>query len=102
MLKEKVIGFEPGKGKKKYIATVYNIDTKKTRRISFGHREYQQWRDSTPLGLYSTLNHGDRRRRRAYFTRHSGVPGKTTALRKEIGKSGGLYNAKILSHKFLW
>ena len=34
--------------------------------------------------------------------RHSGTKKRGEAIKKEIAKSGGLYNAKILSHIYLW
>ena len=44
-----------------------------------------------------------KKRRDNYFSRHSGgIKNKKKALAKEIRKSKGLYNAKILSHKYLW
>ena len=87
---------------KKYTAIVRDKKTKKERKISFGAIGYEQFRDSTPLGLYTSKNHGDPKRKKNYFTRHSGVPTKAKAIKKEIEKSGGKYNAKILSHRFLW
>ena len=32
-----------------------------------------------------------------YFSRHSGTKKRGEAIKKEIAKSGGLYNAKILT-----
>lgn len=85
---------------KKYTAFVYNPKTKKTRLIHFGATGYEQYSDK--LKHYKTKNHNDKKRRKMYFLRHSGVETKTEALKKEKRKSNGLYNAKILSHKFLW
>jgi hypothetical protein len=39
---------------------------------------------------------------RNYLKRHSGTPLRGEAIKKEIAKSGGYYNAKILSHTYLW
>ena len=93
---------KPTRKGKKYTAIVRNKKTKKERKISFGQLGYEQFRDSTPLKLYSSKDHGDPKRKKNYFTRHSGVPTKAKAIKKEIEKSGGKYNAKILSHRFLW
>lgn len=87
---------------KKYTAIVRDNETKKERKISFGAIGYEQFKDSTPLKLYKSKDHGDPKRKRNYFNRHSGVKTKVEALSNEIAKSGGRYNAKILSHKFLW
>ena len=68
---------------KKYTAIIKNRKTKKLRKISFGAIDYEQFKDSTTLKLYSSKNHGDVKRRKNYFSRHSGVPNKTDALKKE-------------------
>jgi hypothetical protein len=99
-LKEKIVKFERGPFPKKYTATVKHGN--KTRKIHFGDRRYQQYKDRTPLGLYSSKNHGERKRMQNYFSRHSGTKKRGEAIKREIEKSGGLYNAKILSHIYLW
>jgi len=86
---------------KKYTATVRTKEGKE-RLIHFGAIDYEQFKDSTPVGAFSHKDHGDMRRRENYFSRHSGVKNKTKALKKEIAKSKGKYNAKILSHRYLW
>lgn len=70
--------------------------------VDFGAKGYEQFRDSTGLGLYSKSDHGDRARRRDYFSRHSGVPTKTEAMKVENRRSPGVWTAKKLSHRFLW
>jgi hypothetical protein len=55
--------------------------------VHFGDNRYEQYRDSTPLKIYSYLDHNDEKRRTAYFSRH--------------GKAER-YSAKWFSHKFLW
>jgi hypothetical protein len=87
---------------KKYTAIIVERKTKKERKISFGSIGYSQYKDQTPLKLYSSNNSLDMKRRKAYFNRHSNEDTKAEALSKEIAKSGGRYNAKILSHKYLW
>ena len=100
---ERIISILPSNRKnKKYVAKVENLETKKTRKIHFGSTSYQQYKDRTPQEFYKELNHLDKKRRKSYFQRHSGVKTKKEALEKEIRESGGLFNAKILSHKFLW
>ena len=100
-MKEKIIEFKPGPKGKKYKAVVVD-SAGKTRTISFGSSAYEHFKDTTGVGKWSKKDHGDAKRKRAYFTRHSGTATKAAALRKEIDKSGGRFNAKILSHKFLW
>ena len=102
IMKEKVISFKKGPNKKKYTATIKNKHTGKERIIHFGHKDYQQFKDRTNIGLYTYKNHGDKRRQRNYYNRHSGEKNRKKAIKKEINKSGGYYNAKILSHIYLW
>ena len=102
-MKERIVKFiRPTVKGKKYTAIIQNLKTKETHKISFGAIGYQQYKDSTPLKLYSKGNHGDPNRRRNYFMRHSDEPTKKKAVNKEIRKSHGYYNAKILSHIYLW
>jgi len=101
-MKETIVKFERGPFPKKYTAFVRNKKTHKIRRINFGDRRYQQYKDRTPLHLYSKLNHYTRKRQENYFSRHSGVKYRGAAILKEKKKSDGYYNAKILSHEYLW
>ena len=61
-MKETIIKFQRGPFPKKYTAFVRNKKTYKIRRINFGDRRYQQYKDRTPLHLYSKLNHLTRKR----------------------------------------
>ena len=102
-MKERIVRFEKSKNKKKkYTAYVKNIKTKKTRKIHFGASDYEQYRDSTPLKLYKHKNHNSRKRMQNYFSRHSGTKKRGQAIQKEKKASKGYYNAKILSHVYLW
>ena len=101
-MKERIVKFKKGPFPKKYTAIVKNIKTHKTRKINFGDRRYQQYKDRTPLKLYASKNHLTRRRMRNYFNRHSGTKIRSVAIEKEKKKSNGYYNAKILSHEYLW
>ena len=100
--KERIVEILPSKTQtKKYAARVRDKEGHE-RTINFGAKGYEQYRDSTPIKKYSKKDHGDSERRKKYFQRHSGVPGKRNALNKEWKKSKGKYNAKILSHQYLW
>ena len=101
-MKETIVKFKKGPFPKKYTAFVKNKKTKKVRRIHFGDRRYQQYKDRTKLGLYKHKNHGTRKRMRNYFSRHSGTKKRGKAIKKEKRKSKGFYTPKILSHKYLW
>lgn len=84
---------------KKYAAIIKNPDGK-TRRVNFGDSSMEQYKDSTPLKLYSSKNHLDAKRRKAYFSRHhGGAKTKSVALAQLRGKP---ITAKYLSTKYLW
>ena len=68
---------------KKYMAVFKN-----GKAVHFGDNRYEQFKDSTGLGVYSHLNHGNLERRKRYYSRH--------------GTKTKLYSAKWFSHKFLW
>lgn len=98
MKAERVVKIEKSRAKgKKYVAFV--SDGRTTRRVNFGALGYGQFKDSTKLKLYKSLDHNDPKRRENYFMRHSGVPTKELALKKE---KGAVITAKYLSHKYLW
>jgi len=102
-MKEKIIKFEKAKNpSKKYTVYVQNKKTKKIRKLNFGARDYQQYRDSTPLGLYKSKNHGDFSRMQRYYSRHSGTKKRLEAIEREKKENKGYYTPKILSHEFLW
>ena len=101
-MQETIIEFRKGPFPKKYTAYIKNKKTKKFRKIHFGDRRYEQYRDRTPLQLYKNKNHGTRKRMQNYYSRHSGTKNRKKAIDKEIKDSNGLYTAKILSHKYLW
>ena len=101
-MKERIIKFEKGPFPKKYTAHIKHHTTGKTRKIHFGDRRYPQYKDRTPLKLYAKNNHLTRKRMQNYFSRHSGEKNRKKAIQKEKRKSNGLYNAKILSHEYLW
>ena len=87
---------------KKYTAFIRDKKTRKVRKIHFGASDYEQFKDRTKVGHYSHKNHGDRKRQQNYYNRHSGTKKRREAIDKEERKSKGYYNAKILSHRYLW
>tara|TARA_R110001592_G_scaffold303747_1_gene575944 strand:- start:9506 stop:9754 length:249 start_codon:yes stop_codon:yes gene_type:complete len=59
-----------GTGNKKYKVEKW-IRGKKIKTIQFGDKRYQQYKDTTPLKLYSSKNHLDKKRRTSYHARHN-------------------------------
>jgi len=87
----KLKGFEKATSvNKKYNAVLINKTTKKEKRIPFGDSRYEQYKDSTGLGLYSSKNHNDKKRRDLYRQRH------------EKDLKDGYYSAGYFSMKYLW
>lgn len=73
------------KKNKKYRADVI-INKQLFKNIDFGQLPYAHYRDSTPLKLYSSLDHNDLKRRNSYLARHA----------RNTGPAG------ILAREFLW
>lgn len=78
------IKFEKSKAKgKKYTAILPD-----GKRVNFGAEGYAQYKDRTPLKLYSHLDHNDSERRKRYYDRHN----------KDYPK----YSPDWFSKKYLW
>lgn len=100
-MEETIVKIEKAKAKnKKYSAYIKNKKTGKIKKINFGDSRYENFKDSTPLKLFSNKNHGDKKRRENYFLRHSGTKSKAEAIAKE--KAKGIFTPKLLSHMYLW
>ena len=99
---EKILKFERGPGEKKYTAHIKDNKTGKIRVLHFGHKDYEQFKDRTKNGLYSSRNHGNKKRQRNYYNRHSGEKNRNKAIEKEKRKGNGYYTPKLLSHIYLW
>ena len=102
--KEKIVYMaKSSKPSKKYMAGVADLTTGALRVIHFGDSNYEQYKDRTRLALYKDKNHYDKNRQMNYYSRHSnGIKNRKSAISYEIDKSNGYYNAKILSHIYLW
>lgn len=61
---------------KKYMALVNGVW------YHFGDKNYQQYKDVTPLRVYSNLDHLDKDRRRLYHIRHKNNVGIPSQLAK--------------------
>ena len=65
--------------------------------IHFGDSRYPQYRDSTPLKLYSYMNHNDEQRRDNYLRRVKGIRDKNNNLTYKNKNS-----ANYWAINFLW
>ena len=73
-------------GKHKYVA-ILKHKTGRTKQVPFGDVSYSQYRDS--LGVYSNLDHLDKKRQSSFFARHA----------KNIGYK---FSSAWFSKIFLW
>ena len=87
ILKMVKLKFYAGTGKKKYKVQIIEKG-KKTKTVQFGAKGYSQFKDTTPLKLYSKLDHNDKKRKANYFKRHKINYPK--------------YSSDFFSKKYLW
>ena len=80
--------FSKSNRKNKKYKVVVKFKSKPDETYHFGQLGYAQYRDSTPLKLYSSKDHLDKKRQKSYFAR--------------FGKDAKRYSAKYFSHKYLW
>ena len=81
------------KNKKYYAILKTELNEKHPKKVYFGAIKpdgsiYQQFRDSTPLKLYSEYDHNDRLRQERYIKRHHPIING--------------FNSNYLSYIFLW
>ena len=68
----------------------------KDRWISFGDLRYEHYKDTTPLKLYSHLDHGDQVRRKSYLSRAKGIKDKKGNLTWKNKHSANYYSVHYL------
>jgi hypothetical protein len=68
---------------KKYMADV-KINGILHKNVHFGSLNYEQYKDSTPLKLYSNLDHNNLKRRELFHIRHQHNHGPAAMLSKEF------------------
>jgi hypothetical protein len=92
----KGIHFVLGSGNHKYTAILPD-----GKRVSFGHRDYEHYKDSVPSrlggGKWTKQNHLDPSRRKSYRARHSGL-----SCKDGIQCISVKYSPAWFSYHFLW
>lgn len=84
--------FEKSKSKnKKYLVILPN-----EKKINFGDKRYEHFKDTTPLKLYSNLDHNDKKRQKNYCARSAGIKNKKGKLTKNNKESANHYSMKYL------
>lgn len=88
----KFLRFEKSKKEgKKYSAVLIRRDSSgREVHVHFGDKDYEHYKDSTGLGLYSNLDHRDLKRRAAYRLRHA----------KDV--RAGYYSPGYFAMRYLW
>ena len=79
---------------KKYMIKICDGTLCKT--VHFGDMRYDQYRDSTPLQLYSDLDHLDEKRKENYLKRARGIKDKNGNLTYLDPFSSNYYSIKYL------
>lgn len=85
----KLLRFEVSNSKNKKYDAILRHTTGRIKRIPFGDKRYEHFRDSTGLGIYSNLDHGDRKRQINYLKRHANT-------------KDNLYSSSYFSANYLW
>ena len=79
---------------KKY--SVYVMKDGKKTLIHFGDTTYQHYKDTTPLKLYSNLDHNDKVRQKSYLARAKGIKNKQGDLTWRDKNTSNYYSVKYL------
>ena len=100
--KSNYIVFVPNslKSKKPHKYTAWVIrekDRKLLHKVKFGNKNYEHYEDSTPTKFWSHLNHGDKKRRSNYRTRHEAILNKKGEQVYKVE-----YTPAWFSYNYLW
>jgi hypothetical protein len=74
----------------------YSVITPKGKKIHFGNSNYEQYKDSTGLKIYSHLDHMDKKRRTRYLARAKGIKNKNGKLTWKDPESANYYSIRYL------
>jgi len=89
----KLIGFRKSTRKHKKYDGILGDEKGNFIFVPFGSLNYEQFKDTTGLGLYSSKDHLDKDRQKAYKARHGGASHKSHTIR---------YTPAWFSWNFLW
>lgn len=74
----------------------YMVKTPNGHWVHFGDKRYQQFKDRTPLKLYSYLDHNNKKRRENYLSRAKGIRDKEGDLTYNNKESPNYYSIHYL------
>lgn len=84
-----LIKFQVSDTKNKKYDAILRHNSGRLKKIPFGDKRYEQFRDSTGLGVYSNLDHGDRKRQINYLKRHANT-------------KDNIFSSSYFSANYLW
>jgi len=87
--------FKSSAKNKKYSVYVRG-DNNKTKLIHYGDSRYDHYKDTTPLKLYSNLNHNDKVRQKSYLARAKGIKDKQGNLTYKDKNTANYWAVKTL------
>tara|TARA_R110000803_G_scaffold55904_1_gene112955 strand:- start:996 stop:1298 length:303 start_codon:yes stop_codon:yes gene_type:complete len=82
------------KSKNKYWVLIKSDNKKGFKRIGFGSKDHQHFKDK--LGYYKNLDHGDPVRRKSYLARSKGIKNKQGELTWKNKDSANYWSRTIL------
>ena len=96
MIEKVLYKIEKSTSKNKKYSVYVKGKNGKPKKIHFGQKNYQQFEDTTPLKLYTSLNHYDVKRRESYLKRAKGIKNKDGKLTWKDKNSANYYAIKYL------
>lgn len=91
-----MITFVKGPGYKKYTAII-TMNNGKKKKVNFGDKRYQHYKDRTSKKIWNHLDHNDPQRRKQYRARHSKIKLKDGRIAKNVR-----YTPAWFSWNYLW
>ena len=70
------------------------MTTVKGKKVHFGDKNMQQFKDKT--GIYKSKDHGDEKRRKSFLKRTAGIKNKEGKLVKDDPTSGTYHSRRVL------
>ena len=85
----RLMGFQKSNTANKKYDAILRHTSGRFKRVPFGDTRYEHFRDSTGLGIYSNLDHGDRKRQINYLKRHANT-------------ATNIFSSSYFSANYLW
>ena len=92
-----MINFYPSNRRNKKYHAIVRLKNGEILNVHFGDKRYQHYKDTTPLKLYSQLDHLDKARRVNYKKRHKKIKNKDNKPSYKVK-----YSPAWFSWNYLW